>query len=180
LNLLFNWLLTELGFSSRIVAARIFNDNGTLGPKFDHMSVYVKTEKEFLVDVGYGDLFVTPIEIKSGLQYDGRNYFRIGKWSEQEYFVSMSPNGVDYSKRYTFSLEKVKAEDFDIICIDKQTNPDSYFVKNLICTKQTSTGRVTIFNDKLIEKNNDSRTETLIQTHDNLLVFLKHKFGIVL
>lgn len=180
LNLLFNWLLREIGFSSHIIASRIFDEQGTLGPEFDHMSVYVKTEKEFLVDVGYGDLFVTPIEIKSGAQWDGRNYFRIDKWNEREYMVSMSPDGVDYSKRYTFSLDIVKTEDFNTICLDKQTNLNSYFVKNRICTKPTDAGRVTILNDKLIEKKGELRLETPILGDDNLKKCLRDKFGIVI
>jgi len=179
LNLLFNWLLREIGFSSRIIASRIFNEQGTLGPKFDHMSVYVKTKREFLVDVGYGDLFVIPIEIKSGTQWDGRNYFRIDKLNEHEYLLSMSPDGLDYQKRYTFSLDVVNIEDFNIICFDKQTSPNSYFVKNLICTKPTETGRVTIFNNRLIEKNGELRIETLIQGEDNLRNYLRDKFEIV-
>jgi N-hydroxyarylamine O-acetyltransferase len=179
LNLLFNWLLNEIGFSSRIIASRIFNEDGTLGPHFDHMSLYVKTEKEFLVDVGYGDLFVIPIEIKSGVQYDGRNYFRIEKWDQRDFLLSMSPNGVDYSRRYTFSLDAVKAEDFEIISLDKQTNPNSYFVKNVICTKPTDTGRVTIFNNKLVERKGDLRIDTPIQDSWNLARCLKDKFGIV-
>jgi N-hydroxyarylamine O-acetyltransferase len=180
LNLLFNWLLTEIGFSSRILAARTFDDQGNRGPVFDHMSVFVKTEKEFLIDVGYGDLFVAPIEIKSGVQWDGRNYFRIDKWSEHEYLVSMSSDGVDYRKRYTFTLDVIKVEDFNIICMDKQTNLNSYFVKNVICTKPTDTGRVTIFNDKLVEKKGMLRVETPIQGDDSLRKYLKDKFDIVI
>jgi N-hydroxyarylamine O-acetyltransferase len=180
LNLLFNWLLTEIGFSSRIIASRIFNEDGTLGPEFDHMSVYVKTEKEFLIDVGYGDLFVIPIEIKSGVQFDGRNYFRIDKWNQREYSISMSADGLDYSKRYAFNLDLVKAEDFATICLDKQTNPNSYFVKNVICTKPTHAGRVTIFNDKLVEKSSELRIEKTIQSDENLTGYLKDKFGIVI
>ncbi len=179
LNLLFHWLLTEIGFSSRIIASRIFNEDGTLGPEFDHMSVYVKTEKEFLIDVGYGDLFVTPIEIKSGVQFDGRNYFQIDKWNTREYLVSMSSDGLNYSKRYTFSLDLVKVADFDIICLDKRTNPNSYFVKNIICTKPTDTGRVTIFNSKLIEKIGELKIETPIQSNEKLIQYLKDKFNIV-
>ncbi len=180
LNLLFNWLLKEVGFFSRIIAARIFNEQGTPGPKFDHMAVYVKTKKEFLVDVGYGDLFVSPIEIKIGIQWDGWNYFQIDRLNDHEYLLSMSPDGLNYKKRYIFSLNVVKEEDFNSICLDKQTNPNSYFVKNVVCTKPTQTGRTTIFNNKLIEKNGESRFETLIQDDDNLKRHLKEKFGIVI
>jgi N-hydroxyarylamine O-acetyltransferase len=180
LNLLFNWLLVEIGFKSRIIAARIFTEDGMPGPELDHMSVYVKTEKEFLADVGYGDLFFTPLEIKTPVQWDGKNYFRIDRWNEGEYLLSMSPDEKEFSKRYTFSLDLVDAGDFDPICIDKQTNPSSYFVKNLTCTKPTEAGRTTIFNGKLIEKNGDLRIETLIGGEEDLQRVLKEKFGIVI
>ncbi|MDR7129314.1 N-hydroxyarylamine O-acetyltransferase [Algoriphagus sp. 4150] len=180
LNLLFNKLLTGIGFTSRIIASRIIDQDGTLGPELDHMAIYVKTEKEFLLDVGYGDLFITPLEIRSGVQYDGRNYFQIDKWNQQEYLLSMSADGVDFSKRYTFSLDVVNAEDFDAICLDKQTNPDSYFVKNVICTKPTETGRVTIFNDKFMERKGELRIETPILGEDGLTRYLKDKFSIMI
>jgi N-hydroxyarylamine O-acetyltransferase len=178
LNLLFNWLLTDIGFSSRIIASRIFNEDRTVGPEFDHMSIYVNAGREYLLDVGYGDLFVTPIEIKEGVQFDGRNYFEIDKWSKNEYVISMSADGLSFSKKYTFSLDVVNTNDFETICLDKQTNPNSYFVKNVVCTKPTVTGRVTIFNDKLVEKNGELRMERTIQSEENFTRCLKDKFGI--
>jgi len=178
LNLLFNWLLKEIGFSSHIIASRIINEHGVLGSEFDHMSLYVKTKKEFLVDVGYGDLFVTPIEIKSGVQWDGRNYFRIDKYSK-EYLLSMSADGINFQKRYSFDLNNATEENFNAICLDKQTNPESYFVKNVICTKPTESGRVTIFNDKFIEKNGEYKNETIIKGEDDLKSHLQEKFNVV-
>jgi len=180
LNLLFNWLLTDIGFSSRIIASRIFNEDGTVGPEFDHMSIYINTGREFLLDVGYGDLFVTPIEIKKGIQFDGRNYFEIDKWTKNEYVISMSADGLSFSKKYTFRLDVVNTKDFETICSDKQTNPNSYFVKNVVCTKPTENGRVTIFNNKLVEKGGESKMEKAIQSDKDFTTSLKEKFGIVL
>ena len=180
LNLLFNWLLNEIGFSGRIIASRIIDEQGKMGPEFDHMSVYVKTDKEFLVDVGYGDLFVTPLEIRSGIQSDGRNYFKIDKHHETSYLLSMSSDGIDFQQKYLFNLDVVQPEDFREICLDKQTNPNSYFVKNLVCTRLTDVGRVTIFNERLIEKNGGSRSETIILSDAELSAYLKERFDIVL
>ena len=75
LNLLFCWLLNELGFSAKTISARIVNEDGSLGPPFDHMCVLVTTNKKYLADVGYGDLFITPLEIKPEIQTDGRNFY---------------------------------------------------------------------------------------------------------
>jgi N-hydroxyarylamine O-acetyltransferase len=179
LNLLFNWLLGEIGFSSRIIASRTISEDGSVGPEFDHMSVYVKTDREFLIDVGYGDLFVKPLEIKDGVQSDGRKFFRIEKLNHPEYLLSMSDDGLDFKKRYTFSLHDVTAENFSPICFEKQTNPDSYFVKNLICTKPTDVGRVTIFNNRLINETAESTTELAIENDDELRRSLWYTFRIV-
>jgi N-hydroxyarylamine O-acetyltransferase len=180
LNLLFNWLLNEVGFSSRIIASRTFDNQGNPGPAFDHMCVYVQTEKEFLINVGFGDLFITPLEIRTGVQFDGRSFFKVEPLPNDEYLVWMSKEGVDFSARYTFSLNQVKAENFDGICHEKQTQADSFFVQNLICTKPTELGRITIFNDRLIEKVDKSRIESFIQNDDELRMTLWRKFGIVI
>ncbi|MGC3947932.1 MAG: arylamine N-acetyltransferase [Chryseolinea sp.] len=180
LNLLFNWLLQELGFSSRIIAARIINEQGVPGPAFDHMSIYVKAEREYLLDVGYGDLFVTPLEIKSGIQSDGRNHFKIEEQGDDTYLLSMSSDGIVYNGRYTFSLSVVQPGDFELPCIDKQTSPDSHFVKNVICTIPTDEGRLTIFNDKFVERRGEQRMISPIDGDDNLRELLKTRFSIVI
>jgi len=179
LNLLFHWLLQQLGFESRIIAARIFDEHGMPGPAFDHMAVYVRVEREYLVDVGYGDLFIAPLELRSGVQQDGRNLFSIEQISDQEYLLCMSTDGVSFSKRYTFSLEGVNASDFDAICMDKQTHPNSYFVKNVICTKPTHHGRVTLFNNKLIERFHNQKIETPIVNDEDLKRCVRERFGCV-
>lgn len=180
LNLVFSCVLNALGFSSRVISSRIFTDTGVLGPEFDHMSVYVKTDSEYLVDVGFGDLFVVPLEIRAGIQYDGKNFFTIDKYDNANYLLSMSADGIDFQKKYIFSLDQVSVDSFNAICYDKQTNPDSYFVKNTICTKPTEAGRLTIFNDKVIERIANQKTESLITTEAQLKGCLRDRFGIVI
>lgn len=92
----------------------------------------------------------------------------------------MSSDKLTFSKKYTFSLDLANINDFNTICLDKQTNPNSYFVKNVVCTKPTATGRLTIFNDKLLEKNGELRNERAIQSEEYFTKCLKDKFGIVI
>jgi N-hydroxyarylamine O-acetyltransferase len=177
LNSLFNILLCTLGFESRIISARIIDEEGQLGPEFDHMSIIVKLDKEYLLDVGYGDLFVIPLEIKEGVQHDGRNSFKIEQVNAN-YLLSMSVDDNHFVPKYLFNYNQVSASDFTEICADKQTNSLSYFVKNTVCTKATSNGRVTLFNDKLIEKINGHKKETLIPTDLMLKDLLQEHFDI--
>lgn len=178
LNYLFNSLLNEIGFSSRIISSRIYDSDGVLGPEFDHMSIHVKTEKEYLADVGFGDLFLQPLVITDGVQNDGRNYFIIEKDGADDYTLSMSSDGSDFQKKYRFNLMEVPLESFKGPCIDKQTNPESFFVKNIVCTIATETGRITIFNDRIIRNNGKERVEGRILGDNDLRIQLRRSFNI--
>lgn len=178
LNALFNELLCNIGFKSRIISARIFDDLGNLGPVYDHLSIYVETDKKYLADVGFGDLFIKPLEIREGIQHDGRNLFKIERFDDQNFMLSMCSDQINFHKKYTFSLNEVQISEFNEICLDKQTNPLSYFVRNTVCTKPTSSGRLTLFNNKLIEKRGSDRIERLIDGDNELKIVLKTAFGI--
>jgi len=178
LNYLFNNLLNAVGFSSKIISSRTFDSSGALGPEFDHMSIHVRTDKDYLADVGFGDLFIHPLEIKEGVQSDGRNLFLIEAVGDGHYALSMSSGASDFEKKYVFSLEEVPVENFNELCLDKQTNPDSYFVKNTICTRTTEMGRVTLFNNKIIRKSGEERIETPVLSDMDLRVQLMKHFDI--
>ncbi len=178
LNALFNEFLNNLGYKSRIIAARIFDDQDNLGPEFDHMSIYVETDKKYLADVGFGDLFIRPLEIRDGIQSDGRNLFKVERFNDQNFILSMCSDLINFHKKYIFNLKEVKVGEFHEICSDKQTNPLSYFVKNTVCTKPTDSGRLTLFNNKLIEKSGADKVEKLIENDAEFRAILETLFGI--
>jgi N-hydroxyarylamine O-acetyltransferase len=180
LNLLFCELLFASGFRSRIIEARIFTEDGNLGPPFDHMSVLVEMDKKYLADVGFGDLFLRPLEIREGIQSDGRSNFKIERQDDFRYLLSMEKEDRSFEKKYVFDLRPVNAEDFYGICVDKQTNSESYFVKNLVCTKPTTAGRVTIFNNSMIERRGNERVITKIEDDIHLQSVLRQRFDIEL
>lgn len=179
-SICFHLLLKGIGFNSKIISARIIDENGNVGPQYDHLSLCIKTDRKYLADVGYGDLFVRPIEIRTGMQSDGRNYFKIEKYNDTDFVLSMSADGKSFQNKYTFNLSEVSAGKFNLSCLDKQVNPDSYFVKNTICTLPTTTGRVTLFNNKFIEKRNVDKIEVHVVNDLHLKALLLNKFGITL
>jgi N-hydroxyarylamine O-acetyltransferase len=97
---------------------------------------------------------------------------------QDEYLLSMSTDNQNFTQKYVFYLSPVHKDDFAAICLDKQTNPSSYFVKNLVCTKPTKVGRVTIFNDKIIEKIGGERIEKMIYHETEMRKELLLNFGI--
>lgn len=180
LNYLFHLLLIELGFKNTLIASRIFTTEGIFGPEFDHLSLIVDLDERWLVDVGYGDLFIQPLKLQEGIQYDERNYFKIEKNDRLGYVLEMSANGTDFEKRYAFTLIPRVISDFEPSCLDKQINPSSYFVQNTLITLPTKNGRRTIFNNKFVEKENELRNELLIENDNQLREILKEKFGIAI
>ncbi|NER13437.1 arylamine N-acetyltransferase [Leptobacterium flavescens] len=180
LNYLFHWLLNEIGFEVRIISASIFDDQGILGPPFDHMALIVTIEgKSWLADVGYGDLFIEPIQLLPGLkQTDKAGVFRIDRSDNGKYLLSGTAKNGKLEKKYVFDLQERHIADFMEECELKQHTPDSHFVKNKICTLATSDGRKTILNSKYIRRSNGNKTETPLLTEEQEKDILKNEFGI--
>jgi N-hydroxyarylamine O-acetyltransferase len=181
LNLLFHGLLRELGFESRIIAARIFDSQGLPGPAFDHMCLLVELEQLWLVDVGFGDLFLQPVALQeNAIQTDGRNYFKVEKMAFDGYVLLMSSGNADFCRKYTFSTQARIVSDFASLCQDKQTNPDSYFVRNKVRTRPTRTGRVTLFNQKLILKAGEQKLESFLEDEEQFTEVLRKHFDLII
>ena len=181
LNVLFHGLLTELGFESRIIAARIVDSEGVTGPAFDHMCLLVQLEQRWLADVGYGDLFLQPVALQEDtIQTDGRNYFKVEKTAVDEYALLMASGKAHFCRKYTFGTQNQAVSDFASLCQDKQTNPDSYFVKNKVCTKPTRTGRITLFNQKLIHKAGEQKLESFLEDEEQFIAILRKQFDLII
>jgi N-hydroxyarylamine O-acetyltransferase len=77
-NGLFAALLRALGFEVAMLSAQVANAEGEFGPEFDHMTLMVKLEQRWLVDVGFGDSFLEPLLLdERGEQVQGNRAYRI-------------------------------------------------------------------------------------------------------
>lgn len=178
LNTLFCQFLKQLGYDSTIIAAQISNQ-GELGPACDHMALWVKLEADWLVDVGFGDLFIRPIEIKSDvIQFDGFNYFMVKQLASKTFSLWMSPDGIAFNEKYVFHLVEVPTDDFQEPCYLKQISKDSYFFKHVVCTKPTLHGRKTLFNDKLTIREHTQKRVILLTGKSDMIQLLKGEFAI--
>lgn len=178
LNSLFCWLLQKLGFRSHLISCSIMTEEGSFGPLFDHMAIIVKMEDLWLVDVGYGDLFIEPLLLtNTHAQQDQFKHYQLIKENE-DYTLSESKDGMNFQPRYTFNTIPRRIADFEDQCHWKQYSPDSYFVKNRICTLPHPKGRTTLFNDKLIRRRDRKREETIIDHPAQYDLMLKRYFGI--
>lgn len=179
LNGIFYMLLETLGFDAHLIAARVFKD-GQLGREMDHAAILVHMEqKAYLVDVGFGDSFLSPKIVYPGeLQMDYNRYFRIDKNADGNYTLSKSEDSISFEEQYLFSKQKRQWIEFIDMCNFHQHNPASHFTRKKIISVAKPDGRLTLSDQKLVNHKLGERHEQPILNHDEFCVLLEQHFGI--
>jgi N-hydroxyarylamine O-acetyltransferase len=184
LNGLFALLLEQLGFEVTRLAARVVNQDGSLGPEFDHLTLRVQCLDEanslWLADVGFGDSFLEPLRFEEqGEQPDGLRAYRIEHDDAQRWVWERDYDGT-WARQYHFDLQPRQLSDFAPMCTWQQTSPDSGFTRRRTCTRATASGRITLSELRLITTVQGRRDERAIDSEEEYRAVLSEKFGIVL
>lgn len=177
LNGLFYELLISLGFNAKRISARVYNKANGYGKEFDHMALIVTIEnREYLVDVGFGDFCYEPIKLElNRLHKDQAGKFYFDMYKEKKYRISKVQDG-EMVPQYIFNLTNRTLEEFREMCEYHQSNPESHFTHQKIITLAKQNGRATLSESKLkITKNNISK-ETPIKKNE-FSKYLSKYFG---
>lgn len=179
LNGLFAQLLSALGFEVVLLSASVV-DKGQPGPAFDHLTLLVKLEDLWLADVGFGDSFFEPLELQNKIeQVQNAGAFRLLRNAEQWTLQACTREG-DWQSQYLFTLTPHTLADFAGMCHYHQTSPASHFTQKRICTRATTSGRLTLSERKLIITHHGERRETILHSEEDYHAALWDRFGIVL
>lgn len=179
LNGLFNELLTSIGFQSRLVSARVFHEDGTTGPEYDHAAIIVTIgEEEFLADVGFGDFTAEPLRFVLDKEQHDRNGVFIIRRFDGEYLEIAKRDGDGWRGQYIFTDTPRKLSEFAEMCDFQQYSPESHFTKGRLSSIMTETGRKTLTDKKFIITNGDRKDELEIESEDRFNVLLNDEFGI--
>jgi N-hydroxyarylamine O-acetyltransferase len=182
LNGLFNELLGELGFESKMVSARVARGDGVFSPEFAHMTLIVNIEgEEYLADVGFGEFIAEPLKfVLDTEQEDPTGIFRIRKFAHEdgEYFLVEKKEENGWRSEDIFTTAPRNLAEYSGMCHFQQTSPESHFTKNKICSLMTETGRKTLTQDKYIETENGERKETPVESPERFNEILKREFNI--
>jgi N-hydroxyarylamine O-acetyltransferase len=173
LNGAFGGLLTALGFTVTLLAARVISA-GQPGPPFDHLVLRVDMPEPWLVDVGFGRFSHYPLRLDSRAeQADPDGVFAVGDSGDGDVDVSR-----DGSPQYRIEPRPRQLVDFEPTCWWHQTSPKSHFTTSLTCSLATPTGRVTLAGRRLIESAGADRTERELGTDADVLAAYQTYFGI--
>ena len=99
LNGLFYQLLKEIGFTVKMVSAKVYDGKKDYSPEYDHMALIVKIEDDdYLVDVGFGDFLFYPIRIELNKEAgDPAGIFRIEPFDENYKVIKKKDAEIKYS-----------------------------------------------------------------------------------
>jgi len=178
----FAGLLRALGFDVAMLAAGVGNRQRGFGPIFDHMTLMVTLAERWLADVGFGESFVEPLllDVRSE-QRQGTSSFRLEE--DGDHLILMRRNdGENWQDQYRFTLQPYSFPDYEEKCRWHQTSPDSHFTKNLICSRPTEAGRITLSGMTFIttagpERLRNEQTLSSREEYDRVLL---EQFGIAM
>lgn len=176
LNGLFHWLLTELGYKVDMLSARVYNSQkDELGPEFDHMTLLVHLDKNYLVDVGFGDSFRKPIEMPNGECEDVSGHYRV-YYIDNNNFEVRRKGANGWFLEYSFTITPRQFSDYNKMCDFQQDSPTSYFRTGMKCTIATSTGRITLSNNSLTVTENGKKNKIEFEKEEDFYKLLKKYF----
>ena len=179
LNGLFNELLTALGYTTRLISARVSDRKGGFGPEFDHAAIIVSFgPDEYLADVGFGDFTAEPLRCEKDIvQHDACGAFVIRSRGDGYFEVAERKDSI-WEPEYIFTDVQRELEEFREMCDFQQYSPESHFTKGRLCSIMTEGGRKTLTDTKLIMTAGESRKETVVDSDSDFETILKEEFGI--
>ena len=178
LNGLFALLLEALGYRVHRLSARTFSTARGYSPPLDHLALRVvdRAGDAWLADVGFGRHTEFPLRFDDRAdQKDPGGLFRIAENDDAEFTVLR-----DGEASYRLDPKPLALADFTQACWWQCTSPESHFTQNVICSRLTDDGRVTLTGDQLITTDDAGRRVEEVASDEELLRLLRERFGIEL
>jgi N-hydroxyarylamine O-acetyltransferase len=181
LNGAFAGLLRAIGFEVTLLSARVPREDGRDGPEFDHLALRIDLDEPWLADVGFGDSFLEPLQLRSGAEQspEGGRKYRIVDYGNALQMERAEQDG-PWKRQYSFTLTPRRLQEFMPMCHHHQTSPESPFTKKSVCSMATPDGRVTVADRTLILTHNGNKKERLLASDPEWRAALKEHFDIVL
>jgi N-hydroxyarylamine O-acetyltransferase len=159
-NGLFAEVLTALGFEVALLSARVANHEGGWSPAFDHLTLLVTAGGRWLADVGFGRSFHEPLLLDVPRESEAEGlYYRAVEDDLGVRVESRAPGGAP-KPEYAFDLAPHLLSEFVPRCRFHETSPESHFQQNIVCSRPTPRGRVTVTGRALIVVEDGVRRET--------------------
>lgn len=191
LNGLFAWLLRQLGFEVSLLSVEVAGEEEGFSPPFDHLALLIHQldGAEWLADVGFGDSFLQPLRLGSGLEQKDSHgrWYRLLRTDEgrkqtpgdSTYWIMQQLGENGWAAQYRFPLHPYALTDFITRCHYHQTSPESHFTQKRICSLATPAGRITLSDWRLIITTQQERKERVLASQEEYAAALVEYFGVI-
>jgi N-hydroxyarylamine O-acetyltransferase len=176
LNGLFAELLRAIGYEVTLLGARVWSGHG-YGPPLDHLALLVGCSdgSEWIADVGFGAHSRYPLGFNVDAdQPDPDGVFRVERDHDD---ITVAKDG---AVQYRLERHPRALVDFDAMCWYQQHSPSSHFIKNVICSRATANGRISLSEDVLIVSDRGTKRESPLTDEIAILTAYREHFGIKL
>ena len=166
LNGAFAALLGGLGFSVRRLAATVLY--GDPSPIPTHLTIEVRLDRPYLVDVGFGDSFIKPLPLDALGPHDGgTGQYAFVVDGDKTTLVSHGDNG-ETIEHYSFDRTPRALADFEEASVYLQTQPGLQWSQSPFATRLLDGGpdRVTLLSDRIKFRRNGSWVEDPVAEED--------------
>lgn len=172
-------LLSALGFDVRLLGAAVLLD----GPNkiIDHLTLEVTLDRPYLVDVGFGESFIRPLDLtRLGPQDGGTGSYELLASSQGTTLTEHDDSGIPVPS-YRFSRVRRTLDEFTPASDLLSSDPDLHWRNKPFATRLLDRGpdRITLLKDRLKTVTNGDVSETPVSEADWADV-LQQNFGITL
>lgn len=176
LNGLFNELLRELGYSTRLVSARVSTADGGFSREYDHLTIIVATDDgEYLADVGFGAFTAEPLRLALDEEQEDPTGIYIIRNHNDGYLVVLK----DDAPEYIFRPIARTLSEFAEMCEFHQTSSESHFTRGKVCSIMTQNGRKTLTDKAFIVTIGSEKREIAVSSGEEFDKILEREFGII-
>jgi N-hydroxyarylamine O-acetyltransferase len=175
MNGVFAHVLETLGFHVRLVAGTVGRARSGWRAQGNHLVLIVTLDRPWIVDVGFGDGFLTPLPLEAGTYTQGFLDYRVSRDGPRWRVDSHAYGGAD---GFDFTLTPRTLDAFATQCRELQTAPDSSFVKTTVCERFTTRGLVMLRGATLREVTAAGVTSRVLQDADQFATTLRDRFGL--
>ena len=131
MNALFAWALRQVGFEVTLLAGAVNRDKLGFEADSSHLVLLVELDKQYLVDVGFGNGFLEPLQLREGTRRQHYLTYHLERLNGAWWRYRQDHAGPNYD----FTLASHKLAAFADKCHYLQTSPDSGFVRVTVCQR---------------------------------------------
>jgi N-hydroxyarylamine O-acetyltransferase len=176
MNLMFAWALRAIGFPVILLSSAVNRERLGDAAEGNHLILMVTLDQPYLVDVGFGNGLLEPIPLLPGTYTQNSLTYQLAQEGERWVFTNHRYGGPGYD----FTLEPRTVDDFRQQCHWLQTDPQSGFVRTIVCQRFTATGIRALRSLTLSEVGAKGKVEGLVDDAETYAAILHDVFDLSL